>query len=458
MIMLIAVGSIAIAALSGLLVKHLVCKYSRCKEITNREFTIGLAVISIVVVPLVIWSGYALSIHSKLTYNEYWNGWETAAQKEEVICTRDGACHYDYDCDPYIVMVPYSCNCTKDGCSTCLRPETRYHSCPYVTKETNYYVDTTLDRYEISLHRFPSNPQAYRWRESVTIPDSVISSAQTGIPPFWQEVKNRLTKKEPGPVTKRYPYENYILASEKTILKQYSTDIAKFQAANILPPPQFSVYDFYRADKVYFVACPINNTREWQNALSYLNADLGTSQQADVHLVLIKSELASQNPDAYTLSLKAYWQNNKIFKRNAFSKNGICVVIGTDDGKTVAWARAFTGMPLGNEALTVAIRNELKGRPLEPQELIGGKFYKERKTQGWIEATVKGTNDRATRFRRVSMSGQSAGHNGAGFLYLKSEIQPTANEQLCIFLIVFVLTGVVWTIMAVYGDNFYKRR
>ncbi|MDP2598731.1 MAG: hypothetical protein Q8P49_02785, partial [Candidatus Liptonbacteria bacterium] len=276
----------------------------------------------------------------------------------------------------------------------------------------------------------------------------------------------RIDAGDPGPVSVRRPYNNYILASDQTILKQYSGDIAGFDASGLLPRINAGIRDFYLADKVYFVGLNTNDPAAWQAALGHLNAGLGAELQSDAHLVIVQNEKVSANPDAYALALKAYWQNTKVFGKDALSKNGIVVVLGIVDGETVSWARAFTGMPLGNEELAIALRNNLKGVPLSPEAVIGsvnGQFYptggenvRSIHGNGVIEAALWGLIDPQTKFRRYGMSGKNKNAAGAGFLYLKGEIQPTARQKFWIFFCAFLISGISWVACAFIGERTYK--
>lgn len=468
--------SVASALLAGLLLKFAVEKYTKKEfEITWVEYGAGSLLILVVVAPLTAMAGWHFAKDNHLSYNEYWNGWELQALPEPISCTRDGSCRWDYDCDPYIVMVPYSCNChsvscgkdcSTTECDTCYRPETRYHSCPYVNEETTYIVKTTLGDYTIGEHRFPLDPQQNRWRMSEVIPQYIIERAGVGEPPFWTEAKKRIGAGKPGPVTKRVVYKNYILASDQTILKQYSNQIQQYLDAKLLPPVQHDVHDYYWADKVQFVGISVPNPQDWQMRTNYLNAGLGTELQGDLHLVLVNNNLVS-NPDSYILALKAYWMNSKVFGDDAISKNSIIVVLGTD-GQKVVWARAMTGMPLGNELMLVKIQEQLKGVSLTSESVIGivsGSFYEKEKdgkkqlavkgehNSGLLERVLWGLSDPSTIFKRVCMTCTDKGESG-GFLYLDSQIQPTDGEKKGIIAITFILACLVWLGFAWYGQSY----
>jgi len=415
-------------------------------EISLIEYGIILFIVTFITAPGSVYLGWHITKQNILTFNEYRNGWEQVVYKEEIECYRDGPCFWEYDCDPYIYT--YSCNCDDKGnCDTCT--EIRYHDCPYVDTETNYYVKTTLGDYTIDSNRFPENPQAHRWRKSKGIPESVINNAGTGEHSFWTGAKNRLKVRKPGPVTKRYEYENYIYASEHSILNQYSAEIERFEKMGLLPFFQHSIYNFYHADKVYFVGFNSAEKKEWLEAVSYFNAAFGHELQGGLHLVVVgggKASLISSNPDAYQMALKAYWQNKKSFSRDTLSKNAVVVIISSVDGKIIDWARVFTGMPIGNELMTVATAEKLRKAAFEPVVV-----------SGILKDIFWGISDKGTKFRRVSMKAEDAGDTGTGFLYLASDIQPTPAQRWAITIITFVLSCIGWTVAIVADINFLPK-
>lgn len=450
---------VILALLAGLLVKFILDKKNYGGLIiTLNEYLVGSAVIIFIVAPLVGYVGWEIARKNQVNYNEYLNGWEIAATRNDITCTEDGSCRWTYDCHPYKVYVSQKCNDKKGGQYECGKWETRYHQCPYVKIESTYTVGTTLGSYTISAHRFPDNPQEYRWSRWTIIPEGVIGQAGTGIPKFWGEVQQRIASAAPGPVTARREYKNYILASDNTILKQYSTDIGRYQKQGLLPSVVSSISGFYDANKVSFVGYLPQNSAVWQSTLSRLNAALGAELQGDVQIVIINSPIVNEDPDSYELALKAYWQDMKIFGKNVFSKNGIGIILGTDDGKTVTWARAFTGMPLGNENLVVTLEGALKGKPLEPLAIIGqinmttvvtkspnqaSLQIRQTSHSGIISSILWGDSDKSQHFSRVSMTGKGSGR-GSGYLYLYSEISPTEGQRMWISIITFLLACLSW--------------
>jgi hypothetical protein len=461
---LLVIAAVVFSAVIGLVLKFVFDRMDTERKITWIEYGIVMAIISFIAAPGSVWVGWQAAKQNQITFYEYWNGWEMHASREDTRCTRDGSCHWEYDCDPY--QVSYSCNCDDkgDNCQTCYRTE--YHSCPYVDHEIAYYVETSIGNYVIGEHRFPIDPQEHRWRSGHYIPEGVIENAGVGDPPFWTEAKKRLDAGTPGPATARKPYPNFILASEQSILKQYSGDIEDFIKKGLLPTFQETVYDFYFSRKVYCVGFRPDQLEDWVKKLDYFNAALGSGLQGDLHIVLVKSKIVEQNPDAYTLSLKAYWQDVKRLGKGAMSKNAIVVVCLTD-GQKITWARSFTGMPLGNEQMLTAIDSRLRGADLNPGVVIGdvraknnSALEKEGRGAGILQSIVFGLSDRSTKFRRVSMSAKDKWDMGSGFLYLLSEIKPSPTQEILIFIGTFLFCSLGWLVAIFVGpeNNFRSGR
>jgi len=240
----------------------------------------------------------------------------------------------------------------------------------------------------------------------------------------------------------------------------------------LLPDVANSVHEFYYADKVYFVGYEPIDKKFWQTTLMYLNAALGTELQGDLHIVIVQNAKISAEKDAYITALKAYWSDPKVFGDDTVSKNPIIVVVGTEDGQTVSWARATTGMPLGNEYMLNQIQNKLPGTALTPEALIGivnGEFYttvndkNETKLKvrglhgnGILNRLLWGLDDAQTKFKRVSMTGNSEDDNGNGFLYLADELEPSDGEKILFAIIGFGVSMLVWAGAILYGERIQK--
>lgn len=397
---------------------------------------------------------WQLGKNNKLTFNEYWNGYEVGNYMEVTVCTRDGRCYHEYNCDPYLVA--HTSTDAKGNTTTTFTTE--YHSCPYTDEEWSFVVQTTLGNYTVGDHWFPTNPDSRRFRWDVPVTADVPS----GIPKFYQEVNDRISTGKPGPVTKRMQYDNYILASDESILKTYSDKIEGFKQAGLLPDIYKTVHTFYLAEKTYFVGYDSNDKTEWQNLVNKLNAGLGTELQGDLHLVITQNAAIDADKDAYLTSLKAYWTNPAIYEDDTLSKNSILVVIGTD-GNVVTWARATTGMPLGNEYMLSQIQNRLTNEMLTPSNIIGsieGEIYdKDGKKKarpilnnaGVLTNVLWGIDDPASRFARVSMTGNDEGDVGSGFGYLSDEIRPTELHRTLTMVLMLAIIIAMW--IGVYAFN-----
>lgn len=413
------------------------------KRITRLEFAIGALICALVVVPVTVIVGNKLALANNLTFHEYWNGYETAALRSDIECHRDGSCHFTYRCDPYevvdIVTVP---NADGKGTHTETRTHTEYHSCPEATVEWDFTVQTTLGDFHIE-RTFTDNPQPFRG-------DSVRGDVRRGTPPFWQSAADRVARGDPGPVTVRKDYENYILASQSTILHKHSDDVERFRS--IMPAPASAVRDFYGADKAYFVNGGLDPAAEqaWRDQVLRFGAAFGTDLQGDLHVVIAR--LGAADGDPFTGALEAYW-TGPAFGRDALSKNALVIVLGTD-GADVTWARAFTGMPRGNEALLTDLQRELPGHRLDP-DLLGSP--KGQLADGKIVAVAPGDSLVARQvwgpdqFARVSMHG--AGSSAGGYTYLGGDIQPTTGQKWLIVGVAGIVSLIVWTVMVVVGTD-----
>src|SRR3989338_612059 len=244
--LILAIFAVLVALAAGLIVKLALDFFKVPLEITWLEFAVASFVIALVIVPLTTWAGWTIAKSNNLSFNEYWNGYELRADRERIPCTRDGPCAHEYDCDPWIHIHTETYTDSEGHTHTNTYPHTHYHSCPYTTEEWTFCVDTTLGFYTIGDHWLPTDPKSHRFRANHSVPDKIPA----GIPAFWSKAKARVDNGKPGPVTKRMQYDNYILASDNSILKQYSDKISQFLDAGLLPKVTHDVHDFFYADKV----------------------------------------------------------------------------------------------------------------------------------------------------------------------------------------------------------------
>lgn len=450
---------IALVLLTGAAIKIYLDKINSQFSITKTEFIIGAVICCVLIVPLTLWVGTSVAKANSIDgYHEFWGGYETRAFSTTDVCNRDGSCAHTYQCDPYEVLETYTYTDSNGDTHTGTRLVTKYHDCPYENEELSYYVDTTLGRYTIAADIFPSNPAAHEWRSGHSYPGDV----ETGVPPFWAQAKARIAAGNPGSVTQEHTYKNYILASQATILHNYSDLMNTYLKAGLLPKVTTKVGWPYIGAKTYFVGQPLANAQAWSDAVNKFDAAFGVDKQGDMHFIVVTDPKVT-NPDDWFNALTAYWEGSKLGKHD-ISKNGLIVAVGTTDGKTVAWARAATGMPVGNEELLSQIETNLKGQPLDPSTLIGtptGKIYTD-PTDGKLKAKVvhsasEGTLEKlvwgSPGFVRVCMGCKSKGDKGVGFGYLSGQIQPSTGAKVLIGFLAFLFSSFVWAALVAIGTR-----
>lgn len=435
-------------------------------ELDNWELALTSFVMCFLFIPLVAVVGKHAAVSNQVSYVESRGGWETAAVKYVTTCVEDGSCYHHYDCDPYECgewVDDYDDKGHKTGSH--YESRTCYHECPYCSEEWTFVVDTTLGPLTIADHNLPTDPDSWRWRLWKSVP-SYLSS---GVPEFWTSVQRRLLAGNPGPVTMRNNYPNYILASQDAVLRRFSTDVDHYLNAGLLPlivrtkdvyARQADVrggdqYQAYLLNRVYMVG--VNVPGDWEEAINRFNAEFGSQSQGDLHLVIVDAGKVT-NPDSYVMALMAYWEGQS-FKKEALSKNAVVVVLGTTDGKTVTWARAATGMPLGNEHLVVQLVNELKGKNLDPKTLLGyptASVVSDRQVQikpaGSVLEQILMQDE--NKFKRVHMNGDDG---KSGFRYLLNEIEPTFWQKVFLLIIMLFLSASAWGLTIRFGHELGQR-
>lgn len=451
--------------IAGLAVKTLLDRRGSAQQVTWTEFAVTSVVLGGLLVPGAVLGGNALAKSNLLTFEEFWSGYETAADWDTVRCEKNGRCRHTYRCDRHTVMVTRT-RTVPDGnggtrTETYTDWETRYHSCPYTTEEWTFTVATSLgDTFTIARGQLPDDPDTYRWQgRGFETRQRELDRLPRGVPARWQQVADRLAAGEPGPATAIKTYDNYLLASQRDQLRAAADELAAYRDADLLPKVAAEVTDLYHATKVYPVGAP-GLAGDWAGTVMRFNAALGTTRQGDLHVVVVEDALVEDVND-YTAALQAYWSSPEL-GRNALSKNGLVLVLGGDDGRVV-WARVFTGMPHGNDTLRERVSDALVGGDLtDPQRLLGspsGTLTEVGKVEvvydgGAFEELVFAEGGG---FERVCMTCTDEHDEGAGFLHLAAEIRPTTGQQVAIAMVVALLTAVGWAVPVATGRTRQRR-
>ncbi len=479
-IALMVVGGI-LSIIAGLVVAVGLNAAGSRYRISLIEFIVCSAALLVIVAPAVALVGSKLSVDNLLEYHENLNGYELTAINQVFYCHESdveggdtGGCTRTYNADRYTVQVPYTEKVVDHAAYTdskgryhsevshtvtkCCKTETRYRQVPYTQQEVTWVIHTTLGDFTPGDHWLQADPDNHRIAPQHDVMQS-YGSLPSGIPTAWAQAKQRIDSGDPGPVTVRSNYVNYILASQWTTLKKNSGLIDSLNAAKLLPAFNSTIHDFYLEDRVYFVGL-LPPPGDWQQAINRFDAALGTGLQGDLHLVIADSNKVG-DPDEYLQALMAYWQTSGTFGKDSASKNVLVVVLGTADGQTIAWARGATGMPRGNEGMLNEIMN-LKGTVLTPEAVLGrtrGEPYVDPngKTkvriintvpQGSLEQIIWGAN----KFQRQHMTCKGAdGTTTLCYDYLRDEVQPTAEQNNIILFVTLIFSAVVWGIAAYVG-------
>ncbi len=415
-------------------------------QISLRELILG-TIISVTVLLLFSPLTERLIINNRTKYYEFWNGYETAAIDSQTKCERDGQCTYTYNCDAYWATETYYTYDEDGNSESHTRIVRKYHKCPHVQVEHRYSIQTTLGTTKIDGTYADQDRKP--WRNG----ESDVHAVPLGAPEFWKQAKARIEAGRNGGVTEVHTYKNFLLASDQTILKSYSDDVEYYKSKNLLPDHTRNykdpIYLYYLADKFRPVQLAVN-TVEWNEYLNRLNGYLGKELQGDVHMVAVNAETIDSR-DRYSQSVFAYWKSDAFGKR-ALSKNTIGIVVGVESG-IVKWARATSGMPVGNEALLLDIQNQLVDNEFNPDKVIGiprgtGKQFSP--GDGTLAQVLWGKN----KFVRPCM--ECIEENQDGYRYLRVDISISGSQRFWIIFFGTIISIVIWSIF-LYVDDRYMR-
>ncbi len=443
--------------------------YGNKRRITKAELTLGSIVCVVLTYLVAVEIGPSLARSSAVNgYHEFYNGSIVRAIPDTISCQRDGACVHEYECDPYEVKIVDRAAYT-DSKGTYYPEishyETRYHECPYATREVSYVLEDSLGRtLVIGDHYFESNPQP--WRFGRGIPSGVPRQP----PRRWVEARDRLRAGMSDPVTAPNTYANFILASGDKLYQEYGGSIAGYRKAGLLPKHTVGLsermfYDYNtRANKLQVVGgVRIKNPALWQDRLMRFNAALGSELQGDLHIVVVPAQAVS-NPDDYVTALKAYWQS---LGKWSISKNGIILAIGASpDGSTVTWARAETGMPIGNSTMLQALNLSLDGSGLDPTVLLGNVPAQVTTQRGKTKVNYDLSRGGVIGsiilvqypFKRPCMECKGKSDSGTGYVNLRDFVPITTGAQIMMFMVTIVLTGAIWAAMLLFDPFGYTLR
>lgn len=466
-----SLGSILIAVAVGLYVHYSKHPLLNDIKIPPWEYSVITLLLVFAINPAVTTVGYKMAVTHQTTFNEFLSGVELQPTSVTCHCHESeeeggstGGCTHYYDVDSYTVQVwvpevsHMEPNADGKGSHKVVdtpghyEPRTKWRQRPYTTTETTWIIPSTVGDYDVGQSWLPENPEAHRlmptWGQDSN--DALDTSLPSGTPAAWTAANNRVLAGKPGPVTKEGTYLNYILPSVNTRLRQYSSDIARYQKAGLLPELGHDVYGYYYVDGAYFEGVNVANKADWQYKLAKLNALLGSNLQGRLYVVVVDANKVSEHETTdYIAAVTAYWQSPK-FAKDAVSKNAIIVALGSKDGTHVDWADASTGMPRGNEAMLYDLSHNLAGAALDPTALFGdltlatgpgakgGYSVSATNNDGAIGKILFGPD----KFQRVSMS---------MYTYLKGDVVLSGGEVTLILIVDFIFSLLAWAGIALWG-------
>ena len=493
--LIVVIAAVFIALAMGLVIKAILDRTQSDNQISWLEFAIVAVVMAVIITPTTMFVGKKLSVNNIVTYEQFLNGVETRANDIVTTCfaghsgtsasAGQSNCDHSYISGSYTWMETYYVQvCTGSGDNQSChqeprqRPESAYIYTPYATREHHYTIESSFgfkanSTYHFSESYLDEHPVAYGNKE-------VPGDLPKGPPKSWVESKQHLDAGDPLPVTALGKYDNYILASDDAVLKEYSSDIETYREAELLPDFAANITqnpiggrNNSHADKVAFVGTAVTDEAAWQKSVMQFNAALGLQLQGDLHVVVVSdSVVTANNAVNYTRALKAHWQDASVYGKRALAKNAIVLVLGTD-GSTVTWAQSTTGMPFGNELMAQYVQDWLPGTALNPQAIFGSPRtvlrsagdmdHPEKMDPDLTLSTPRGAFEKIVfedaPFARASMSCNDDGDGCVGFANLVDTIEPHTWQKVVMVLITSFIAGVLWCIAGVVslGETSRKR-
>lgn len=242
----------------------------------------------------------AICYYQSTSDTEIWNSSVASKKQEWVSCSHS-----------------YSCNC-RTVYSGSGKNRTSSTKCDTCYEHSNDWAWAVYDKIG---HRFEINR---------------VDRRGTSEPP-------RFTATQMGePTSRGHSYENYIKAAPDTLFR-HQGQVKKYQGR--IPTYPDSTWDYYRLDRLVLVnGAEVPDRNYWRDDISQLNADIGSSKQANIIVVVTKNM-----PPDYFYALEQAWVGGK--------KNDIIAVVNLNASRKADWVQVMAWD--NNELLKVKIRDEL---------------------------------------------------------------------------------------------------
>lgn len=272
--------------LLSVLVFAIVGKLSKSKLYERYYFRMYCAAVIIPVIASFITIGIAWN--NKTSDTEVLNGYVTSKSSKEVSCEHS-----------------YSCNCNKNGCSTC-------YEHPYDIDwnlHTNLNKDVTIDRVD---RRGTKEPPRYT---SAKINDSVAM---------------------------KHTFTNYIKGAENSLFNESEVSV---KYLNRVPDYPTKVYDYHYINRVLLDKVDnFDGLQEWNSDLAKALNTLGAKKQVNIIILFTSVD----TPD-YFYSVRKKWLGGK--------KNDVIIIVGTKNYPDIDWVKVMSWSD--SELFKVELQDEL---------------------------------------------------------------------------------------------------
>lgn len=274
-------------------------------QVTVKEFVAQMAA-QMVVAGISV----AVILYANTTDYETWNGRITGKEKDRVSCSHS-----------------YDCNCRQvESCSG----SGKNRSC-----SSSRVCDTCYEHswdYDWDIHT--SNRETFSIRR--------VDRQGVHMPPRWNKAKIG----DPTAIT--HSYDNYVKAAPDSLFAMHGL-VEEFKGQ--LPEHPSKIYDYHYINRA---VGNMPDKPEWNRQLMELNADIGSTKQANIIIVSTPTK-----DSRFSEALNQYWLGG--------SKNDIVVMVHAEAGKVV-WARVMAWS--NDDLVKIKIRDELLDVDFTPASVL----------------------------------------------------------------------------------------
>lgn len=352
-------------------------------------------------------------------------------------------CEAVYNCNSH------KCNCrTVDGKRKC---DTCYDKCPYCQEEMQYreiYADGTY--YVVDGNQIPENFKL--WDEKVPLPNNVKTTVGVGTPIKWTEYQELMYKNQPRVVAFSKSYNNPFVAygSYEPSLEKVGNVNTVETAFNYPDPPIF--LDSYQTPKVitHIGIFDQSELTNWRVNSAILSLKIQEKYGTELKIVLINDRIINSNIDEYVTGLKQNWTNIENRGTSVIHPDTLVLVISSEDGKTIANARVFTGFPARNEEISqkLNLNFSLKGKALAFNS-ISPLFEIQKSEEGKVSYSSVENKKSIIESFLMEQNFEKAPLSDYNYLNYQSNLGVWDNFQLAIASLIVTIVNIIMIVMGI---------